>query len=92
VLDAGFTLLLIQHGSVELNPFLSWFLHKHVLLFFLVKYFLTSLCVILTVMHGQFRIFGVKGIHFLTGSVVVYTFLIQYQLSMLLPFWLNHSV
>ncbi|MEJ2451394.1 MAG: hypothetical protein P8047_12085, partial [Gammaproteobacteria bacterium] len=72
--------------------FLSWFLHKHVLLFFLVKYFLTSLCVILTVMHGQFRIFGVKGIHFLTGSVVVYTFLIQYQLSMLLPFWLNHSV
>lgn len=89
IADAYFTLMLLQLGSEELNPILAWALNKHVLFFFLLKYTVTSLCVVVAVMHRHFRVFGLKGIHFLLISIVGYACLIQYQLSMLLPVWLH---
>lgn len=89
IVDAYLTLLLIQHGSIELNPFLAWALSQHAQFFFLIKYVITGLCVVVTVMHRQFRMFGIRGIHFLLAGTVAYIILIEYQLSMLLPFWLN---
>lgn len=85
ILDTYFTLLLIQHGSRELNPLLAWALSKHVMVFFGLKYSLTAICVVLTVMHKHFRVFGLKGYQVLIFGIVVYGILIQYQLSMLLP-------
>lgn len=86
VLDAYFTLMLLQLGSTELNPIMAWALHKHVMLFFILKYSITAGCVVLTVIHRNFRLFGLRGIHFMLGFLVIYICLIQYQLSMLFPY------
>lgn len=85
ILDSYFTLLLIQHGSRELNPILAWALNKHVMLFFTLKYTMTALCVVLAVMHENFKVFGLRGYQVLIFGILVYGILIQYQLSMLLP-------
>ena len=84
IVDAYFTLMLLQYGSSELNPILDWALNKHVLLFFSLKYTVTAGCVVLTVMHKHFRIFGLKGYQILLGYLVGYGILIHYQLSMLM--------
>lgn len=84
IVDTYFTLILIGHGSSELNPILAWALDQHVYLFFLLKYSVTAACVVLTVMHKQFRVFGCRGIHILLGCLLGYIMLVQYQLSMLI--------
>jgi len=85
ILDAYFTLLLLQFGSTELNPLLAWALSEHVMLFFILKYGMTAACVILTVVHRNFRMFGLRGTHILLACLIIYLCLIQYQLSMLFP-------
>lgn len=47
VLDALFTLILIDSGSSELNPVMAYFLGHGLLPFIVVKYFLTSLGVVI---------------------------------------------
>lgn len=90
IADAYFTLQLLRYGSTELNPILAWALQKHALYFFLLKYTVTAFSVVVAVMHQNFRLFGLKGLHFLLGGLVGYACLIAYQLSMLLPFWLYY--
>lgn len=85
VCDSYFTLILIRYGSTELNPILAWALDRHVFLFFLLKYTVTAVCIVLTVMHKHFRVFGLKGYHVLFACLVGYGILIHYQLGMLLP-------
>jgi hypothetical protein len=85
VLDSYFTLLLLQYGSTELNPILAWALNKHVMFFFILKYSLTSVCVVVAVMHKNFRVFGINGFQLLLACIVGYAILIDYQLHMLLP-------
>ncbi|MBI1423043.1 MAG: hypothetical protein GC149_06220 [Gammaproteobacteria bacterium] len=85
VLDSYFTLLLIQYGSIELNPILAWALQQHVLFFFLLKYSVTAVCVVVAVMHKQFPVYGLKGSHILMACLLGYGILIHYQLAMLLP-------
>jgi len=85
ILDAFFTLQLLQYGSTELNPILAWALSKHVLFFFVLKYSLTAVCVIVSVQHKHFRVFGLKGYHFLASCILGYAVLIHYQLAMLSP-------
>jgi hypothetical protein len=85
ILDSYFTLLLLQYGSSELNPILAWALKQHVLFFFLFKYSVTAVCVIVAVMHKQFRIYGLKGYHILLLCLISYAALIYYQLVMLSP-------
>jgi hypothetical protein len=47
LLDALLTLYLIDHGSTELNPVMAYFIAKGPLVFTIVKYFLTSLAVVI---------------------------------------------
>jgi len=86
VLDAFFTLQLLEHGSTELNPFLATMLEKDAMWFFITKYLITAFCVIWLVAHKKFTFLGVKGRTILLLSVVMYAMLITYQLSMLLQF------
>lgn len=46
ILDALFTLILIENGSSELNPVMAYFLQYGVLPFIVAKYFLTSIGVV----------------------------------------------
>ena len=90
VFDTYFTLILIQHGSVELNPILAWAMEKHIMVFFLLKYIVTALCVVIAVIHKHFHLFGLfrlRGSHILFACMLGYGILIQYQLVMLLPIW-----
>jgi hypothetical protein len=84
ILDAFFTLILIERGASELNPFLAWMLEIDVMWFYTSKYVMTALCVFWVVIHKQFDFFGFKGKHVMLGAIVAYMTLISYQVSMLL--------
>ena len=83
--DAYFTLALLQHGSYELNPVMDYFIQKDSRLFFMVKFSMTSTCILFVLMHRNFiflRLF--KGYHVLVTSFALYSMLICYELTMLL--------
>jgi len=83
-MDSIFTLKLLQLGSSELNPVMKYFIDLDSGLFFAVKLFLTSFCVMFIVMHKKFRLFKlISGYHMLIGTLVMYVTLISYELSML---------
>jgi len=84
VLDAFFTLILLERGASELNPFLAWMLEIDVMWFYTSKYVITAVCVVWIVIHKQFDFFGLKGRHVMVGAVLSYMVLITYQVSMLL--------
>ncbi len=83
ILDAFFTLLLIERGSSELNPFMAWMLEIDTMLFFVAKYLITSVCILWVVMHTHFIFFGFKGRHILLATITFYSVLVSYQVSML---------
>ncbi|RLB86910.1 MAG: hypothetical protein DRH15_00290 [Deltaproteobacteria bacterium] len=60
LLDSFFTIHLVQNGATELNPVLSYYLgHSH-LVFFAVKYFLTTATIFLIL--ASENIFGKKKV------------------------------
>ncbi len=83
ILDAFFTLMLIERGSSELNPFMAWMLEIDTIWFYVSKYLITAVCVLWVVMHRHFDFFGFKGRHILVGAIACYGSLITYQVSML---------
>ena len=83
ILDAFFTLMLIERGSSELNPFMAWILEIDTVWFYVSKYLITAVCVLWVVMHKHFDFFGFKGRHILLGTIACYGSLITYQVSML---------
>ena len=50
ILDAIFTLDLVSHGAVELNPVMAYYLNHGPLVFFGVKYFLTCASIVLVLL------------------------------------------
>jgi hypothetical protein len=50
ILDAALTLVLINHGAVELNPVMAYFLNISASVFMLVKYVLTAVSVLIILM------------------------------------------
>jgi len=83
VMDAFFTLMLIERGSSELNPFLAWMLELDTTWFYASKYLITAVCVLWVVMHKHFDFFGFKARHILVGTIACYVMLVTYQVSML---------
>jgi len=84
ILDAFFTLILLDRGASELNPFLAWMLEIDVMWFYASKYIITAVCVFWVVIHKQFDFFGFKGRHVMLGAILAYITLITYQISLLL--------
>jgi hypothetical protein len=84
VADAFFTLNIIARGGEELNPFMKALLEKDVLLFFSVKFTVTSLCLVFTIAHKHFRIFrAISGYHILYAVFICYALLIYYETYLL---------
>ncbi|MFQ5760989.1 MAG: DUF5658 family protein [Acidiferrobacterales bacterium] len=84
IADAYLTLLLLQFGAEEVNPFLNWLLSIDHQLFFVVKLAITGFCIVWLVMHQQFRVFGVLRVyHMLAASLLLYLGLICHQLDLL---------
>ena len=60
ILDAIFTLVLVDNGAREANPLMAYFLHHSPLMFICIKYFLTCSAVILTLFCKDFYIFNTR--------------------------------
>jgi hypothetical protein len=85
VLDAYFTLDLVNRGAEELNPIMAYYLERGPLTFFAVKYLLTwaSLTVILTLKEARF--FGAR-IHrksLLWLFMIALALVVQWELVMI---------
>ncbi len=84
IADAYYTVVLLQFGAKEVNPFMAWLLNMDHQLFFVVKFAVTGLCVVALVLHQKFRVFGVlRGYHLLAASLLGYVGLVYHQLNLL---------
>jgi hypothetical protein len=60
VIDAFLTLELIHRGAKEVNPVMAYYLSLGPLVFFSVKYFLTTACILLVLIYKNVRLFGTR--------------------------------
>ena len=67
VLDAIFTLLLLQHGAVEINPVMAFYIDVGPYAFLAVKYGLTSLGVVFLLL---FRNVVLKSLRIRAGALI----------------------
>jgi hypothetical protein len=83
-LDAFLTLVLINHGAIELNILMAWLIEKDVQIFALVKIAVTGLALIVLVMHLNFRIYRIVSVRYLMYALVpAYSLLIAHEINML---------
>lgn len=79
-LDAYFTVLLLQLGGIELNPFMLYFIRKDVVLSMVVKYVMTASALIFILIHKNFRVFGgLKVRNLLYVILVLYSGLVLFE-------------
>lgn len=72
VLDALLTLILLEKGSSELNPVMAYFLKHGLLTFIVVKYFLTSIGVIILLIFKNIFLTRAKiYTHSLFSAVII---------------------
>ena len=84
VTDAGLTILILQKGGVELNPFMVWLLESSSHTFFTAKYVLTAACLTVVLLHINFKLFNrVAMQHVLMAVLGGYTLLVGYELKIL---------
>ena len=85
VLDAIFTLDLVSHGAVELNPVMAYYLNHSPLLFFSVKHFLTCASILLILVNENVYLFKTKvqaKILFILFLILL-TLVIQWELYLI---------
>lgn len=83
-LDAFFTLLLISNGAVEMNIFMDWLIQRDIQTFAVVKMAITSLALVVLVMHFNFRIYRIIAVRYLMYALVpVYMALIAHEINLL---------
>jgi hypothetical protein len=79
-LDAFLTLILLQLGGVELNPFMLIFIKKDVVLSMIVKYLITAISLTCILIHKNFRIFRKVRVHSLLYFVLtLYVVLVLFE-------------
>jgi len=85
VLDAYFTLDLVNRGAEELNPIMAYYLERGPLTFFAVKYLLTwaSLTVILTLKEGRFFGARIQRKSLLWLFMIALALVVQWELVMI---------
>ncbi len=84
VVDVYFTLTLLEHGGVELNPVMNYLLGRSVWWFFLGKYIVTVCCLLILVTHNHFVLFKrMTGLDVLQIVLLAYLLLIAYELLLL---------
>ena len=76
ILDALFTLILIENGSSELNPVMAYFLQHGFLPFILAKYILTCIGVVILLIFKNVFLTRAKIYAHSLFSAVIVTFLV----------------
>lgn len=97
VLDAIFTLKLLDHGAKEINPIMAYSLNYNPLIFFGVKYLLTSISIIIVLLNKNVFLFNtkIKADLLLYLFIITFAFVIQWELYLIInadiffDFWRN---
>ena len=80
-LDAYLTLLLLQIGAIELNPFMLYFIKKDIVLSMVVKYVMTATALIIILVHKNFRVFGGLKVRYLIYVILaLYSGLVLFEM------------
>ena len=83
-LDAFLTIILLDHGAVELNVLMAWLIDKDIQIFTLVKLLVTGVALIVLVMHINFRIYRVVSVRYLMYALIpAYSLLIVHEINLL---------
>jgi hypothetical protein len=83
-LDAFLTLILLNHGAVELNILMDWLIKTDIRTFAAVKLAVTGLALIVLVLHFNFHIYRVLPVRYLMYALMpLYAFLIAHEISLL---------
>lgn len=79
-LDAFLTVILLQLGAQELNPFMLLFIEKDVVFSMVIKYVMTAVSLIFILIHKNFRIFRNVRVHSLIYCVLtLYVALVLFE-------------
>jgi hypothetical protein len=78
ILDAVFTLYHLRHGAKELNFLMAYTLNIGVGYFFVIKYSITAVGVIILCIHKNFRFIREVFI----GIITIYSLLIVYHIAL----------
>jgi hypothetical protein len=83
-LDAFLTLILLNHGAVELNILMDWLIRTDIRTFAAVKLAITGLALIVLVLHFNFHIYRVLPVRYIMYALMpLYAFLIAYEINFL---------
>ena len=83
-LDAFLTLILLNHGAVELNVLMDWLIKNDIRTFAAVKLAITGLALIILVLHFNFHIYRVLPVRYLIYALMpIYAFLIAHEINLL---------
>lgn len=88
ILDAIFTLDLVSHGAVELNPIMGYYLNHSPIVFFLVKYFLTCASILLLLVNKNVYLFKtrIQAKTLLVLFLIPLALVIQWELYLILKY------
>lgn len=79
-LDAFLTVILLQLGAQELNPFMLLFIEKDVVFSMVIKYVMTAVSLIFILIHKNFRIFrNVRVYSLLYCVLTLYVALVLFE-------------
>jgi hypothetical protein len=80
VVDAFLTLILLQTGAVEVNPFMAGLIYRSVAVFAALKMAMTSVGIILMVCVARYRFMRLLQVEWgLYGVLIAYASLILYE-------------
>ncbi len=83
--DSILTIRILEKGGQEINPLMRFCIECNFTLFFIGKFLLTLVSVVLIIVHDRFQIFRrIRGSHILYTILLCYTLLICYEA------WLLH--
>jgi hypothetical protein len=83
-LDAFLTLILLDHGAVELNILMDWLIKMDIRTFAAVKLAVTGLALVILVLHFNFNLYKVLPVRYLIYALMpIYAFLIAHEISLL---------
>jgi hypothetical protein len=83
-LDAFLTLILLNHGAVELNLLMDWLIKTDIRTFATVKLAVTGLALIVLVLHSNFHLYKVMPVRYVMYALMpLYAFLIAHEIILL---------
>ena len=83
-LDAFLTLILLNHGAVELNLLMDWLIKMDIRTFAAVKLAVTGLALVILVLHFNFHIYRMLPVRYIMYALMpLYALLIAHEISLL---------